>query len=138
SRLAGLAEALDTRAIHRFAIANPEHAPYGERAKAALMAAGVWEAAQKRLVLGDTVSQAAQFVVSGAAEAGLVALSLVRSPMLEGRVSSAVVDDGLAAPLRQTAVTLARARAPARAFAAYIDSEPARQVLDRFGFGRGA
>jgi len=102
------------------------------------MAAGVWEAAQKRLVLGDTVSQAAQFVVSGAAEAGLVALSLVRSPMLEGRVSSAVVDDGLAAPLRQTAVTLARARAPARAFAAYIDSEPARQVLDRFGFGRGA
>jgi molybdate transport system substrate-binding protein len=72
----------------RVAIANPRHAPYGRAAEAALRAAGLWERIEPRLVLGENIAQAAQFVQSGAAAAGIIARSVTRAPAMRaaGRV----------------------------------------------------
>ena len=71
---------LQTRRYARIAIANPRHAPYGRAAEAAMQSAGVYDAVQPKLVLGENVAQAAQFVQSGAADVGIIALSLALSP----------------------------------------------------------
>src|SRR5439155_15242789 len=77
--------ALSAAGVAHVAIANPEHAPYGRAAVAALRSAGVYEAVRGKLVFGENVGQALQFVQSGAADAGLVALSLARAPTVEGQ-----------------------------------------------------
>lgn len=76
---------LPAAAIRKFAIANPQHAPYGLRAQEALQHAGVWAAMQPKLVLGENIAHTAQFIDSGAAEAGIVALSLVLSPKMKDK-----------------------------------------------------
>lgn len=123
-------------AIRKFAIANPLHAPYGKRAQEALQHAGVWEAMQPRLVFGENIAHTAQFVDSGAAEAGIVALSLVFSPTLQDKGAWTLIPAAWHAPLEQGYVILARARENklAHSFAAYIATEPARAVLRRYGF----
>lgn len=122
--------------INKFAIANPLHAPYGKRAQEALQHAGVWEAMQPRLVLGENIAHTAQFVDSGAADAGIVALSLVLSPAVQGKGTWTLIPAQWHAPLEQGYVTLARARdnALAKAFAEYVNAEPARKVMRRYGF----
>ncbi|HET6932738.1 MAG TPA: molybdate ABC transporter substrate-binding protein, partial [Candidatus Acidoferrum sp.] len=77
----GFRTLLDPR-IQKIAIANPEHAPYGRAAIAAMRNAGLYDQLKSKLVLGENVSQAAQFVQSGSAQAGLIALSLALSPAL--------------------------------------------------------
>lgn len=72
-------------AIRKFAIANPQHAPYGLRAQEALQHQGVWDAMKPKLVMGENIAHTAQFVDSGAADAGIVALALVLSPTLQGK-----------------------------------------------------
>jgi molybdate transport system substrate-binding protein len=131
----GMAALLDPRA-RRIAIANPEHAPYGRAAVAAMESAGVHAAVRDGLVLGENVSQAAQFVESGAADIGIVALSLVRSPTLAGVGTFAEVPADLHPPIEQGAAVLARTRDPAAAgaFLAHVLSPGARPVLDRYGF----
>ena len=74
---------LDLR-VSKIAIANPEHAPYGRAAVAALQKAGIYEQVKPKLVYGENISQAAQFVQSGSAQVGLVALSLAISPAMQG------------------------------------------------------
>jgi molybdate transport system substrate-binding protein len=81
---AGLAVLADPE-VRRVAIANPQHAPYGRAAVAAMTSAGVYEAAQDKLVLGENVAQAAEFAVSGNAEVGVFALSLALAPALSSR-----------------------------------------------------
>ena len=127
---------LPQAAISKFAIANPLHAPYGKRAKEALRHAGVWEAMQPKLVLGENIAHTAQFVDSGAAEAGIVALSLVLSPALQGKGTWTLIPVDWHAPLEQGYVILAGARENklAHAFATYIATEPARAVMRRYGF----
>ena len=127
---------LPQAAISKFAIANPLHAPYGKRAKEALRHAGVWEAMQPKLVLGENIAHTAQFVDSGAAEAGIVALSLVLSPALQGKGTWTLIPADWHAPLEQGYVILARARdnTLAHAFAAYIATGSARAVMRRYGF----
>ena len=122
--------------VAKFAIANPQHAPYGLRAQQALQHAGVWEAMQPRLVLGENVAQSAQFVDSGAADAGVVALSLVLSPAMQGKGNWTLIPADWHEPLEQGYVILARARDNplARDFAGYMASEPARAVMRRYGF----
>jgi len=120
--------------ITRFAIANPEHAPYGQRAKQALQHAGLWQSIQPHLVLGENVSQAAQFALSGDAEGGLVAYSLALAPKLSGRSAHALVPAGWHQPLRQRMVLLKRAGPVAEAFYGYLKSPSARQILVRHGF----
>jgi len=122
--------------IARIAIANPQHAPYGQRAKQALRAAGVWEAVLPRLVYGDNVAQAAQFAQTGNAEVGLIALSLALSPELAPPGSYALLPQRLHQPLRQGYAITRRARdsALARRFADFFESAPARAILHRHGF----
>jgi molybdate transport system substrate-binding protein len=119
--------------VQRVAIANPAHAPYGLAAKQALERAGLWTRLEPRLVLGNTVSQAEQFVTSGNADAGLVALSLA---MRAKDRPYTLVDSALHAPLRQTvAVTRSSPRVPAAVrFLRFATGDHGRELLARYGF----
>ena len=79
------ATALRSGAVRHLAIANPQHAPYGRAAEAALRHMGLWDAVQAKLVLGENIAQTLQFVQSGAADAGIVALSLALAPAARGQ-----------------------------------------------------
>lgn len=127
---------LPTADMRRFAIANPRHAPYGMRAQEALEHQGVWEAMQSRLVLGENIAHTAQFVDSGAAEAGIIALSLALAPPMADKGAWTLILDAWHAPLEQGHVITRRAadNPLAVAFDHYMDSEPARAVMRRYGF----
>jgi molybdate transport system substrate-binding protein len=131
----GLA-AINAPALKKFAIANPAHAPYGRAAKAALEHEGLWAAAQPKLVLGENIAQTAQFVQTGAADAGVVALSLVLSPALAKTGRWTEIPTDFYPKLEQAAILTARgAKNPAaRAYLAYLRSKEARAIFDRYGF----
>ena len=120
--------------VKRFAIANPEHAPYGRRAVEALKRIALWDAIQPRLVLGENISQAAQFAISGGSQGGIIALSLVKSPEVAKLGSYALIPESWHEPLVQRMVLLKNATAPAEAFYRYVQSPPAREILRRYGF----
>lgn len=132
--LAGLRAAVSRGAIGRFAIANPQHAPYGRAAREVLERAGLWDALQSRLVLGENVSQAAQFATSGSTDGGIFAYSLARAEALAGRGPWVLLPEHLHMPLHQRMVLLRNAPTSARAFYEYIGSPPARSILQEFGF----
>ena len=121
--------------MSRFAIANPEVAPYGKAAEAVLRRRGLWDALRPQLVLGDTIAQAAQFATTGNAVGGLIAYSLVLGPGFADRGSYAVIPDADHPPLRQRMVLLKRAGATATQFYAYMQSDAARTILRRHGYG---
>jgi molybdate transport system substrate-binding protein len=125
-------------AVRRIAIANPAHAPYGRAAIEALTAAGLHDRVRAKLVLGENVSQAAQFVQSGNAQVGLLALSLALSPALEQAGSYALIPDTLHRPILQGAVmvTASRHTALARQFLDFLESEPAVALLQAAGFAK--
>ncbi len=130
----GLAQALDAGRIARFAIANPEHAPYGIAAMQALQAAGLWQRIKPHLVLGENVSQAGQFALSGNAEGGIIAYSLalkVRAPTDRGYV---LIPANRHEPLRHRMVLLKNAGATAREFYVFLQSAPAQAAFRRHGF----
>ncbi|WP_081816464.1 molybdate ABC transporter substrate-binding protein [Fodinicurvata fenggangensis] len=129
-----LEAALEDGRLRRFAIANPEHAPYGARAAEVLRHKGLWEAIQPALILGENVSQAAQFAVSGNAEGGLVAYSLARSTALSERGDSALLPESWHSPLRQRMVLMKGAGPTAQAFYAYLQQPEARRILADYGF----
>jgi molybdate transport system substrate-binding protein len=133
-RLADIAPAVADGRVRKFAIANPEHAPYGRAAQQALAAAGAWNAIVPHLVLGENVSQAAQFALSGSAQGGIVALSLALAPGVVGTARYAVIPESMHEPLRQRMVLTKRAGAVARAFYRYLQEPPARAILERYGF----
>ncbi len=139
SDMKGLAAALGAGRVRRFAIANPDHAPYGVRARQALQHARLWQALQSKLALGENVAQAAQFAGSGAADAGLIANSLARNPRFASRVTQALIPASWHAPLPQRMVLLAAVadgpqRARARKFYSFMGSAKARKILKRSGF----
>jgi molybdate transport system substrate-binding protein len=133
--LAGVAELARAGRIARFAIANPAHAPYGRAAREALEGAGAWAALTGRLVMGENVSQAAQFATSGNATAGLFAYSLTFSPAVAGRGRFALVPESAHAPLRQRMALVKGAGEDARAFYRHLQGPAARAILSRYGFG---
>jgi molybdate transport system substrate-binding protein len=120
--------------ITRFAIANPEHAPYGKRAEEALRQAGLWEAVQPYLVLGENVSQAAQFALSGNAEGGIIAYSLALAPQLQALGSHDLISAEVHQPLLQRMVLLKDAGPVATAFYDYMSQPAARAIMERYGF----
>ena len=124
------------RSVKKIAIANPQHAPYGRAAEAALRHFGIYEQAAPRLVLGENVSQAAQFVESGSAQAGLIALSHALSPSLKGKGRYWIVPADAHPPLNQAAVILARSspKQEAANFLAFLKTPQAIEVLRRYGF----
>lgn len=120
--------------LRKFAMANPEHAPYGRAAQQALAAAGAWASIQPRLVLGENVAQAAQFALSGSTQGGLVALSLARVPEVIRGGSYVTVPEAMHLPLEQRMALTRRAGESARSFYRYLQSPAAREVLVRYGF----
>lgn len=120
----------------RIAIANPKHAPYGMRAVEALKAAQVWDAVESRLVFGENIAQTAQFVQTGNADIGIIALSLALAPAFVGSGSYAMIPADLHEPLRQGFVILKRAedKVLARTFAAFFSTAEVRQIMSRYGF----
>lgn len=134
AELADLAAALKDGRLRKFAIANPEHAPYGARAMEALQHAGLWAAIQPKLVLGENISQTAQFALSGSAEGGIIALSLARAPAFAALGRFALIPETWHAPLMQRMVLMKDAPAPLRAFYDYIGTPSAQEVMVRYGF----
>ncbi|MFN3545748.1 MAG: molybdate ABC transporter substrate-binding protein [Thiobacillus sp.] len=122
--------------IRKFAIANPQHAPYGLRAMEALQHQGVWDAMKPKLVMGENIAHTAQFIDTGAAEAGIVALALVLSPTMQGKGAWTLIPAEWHEPLEQGYVITRRAAGNRLAgdFARYMDSEPARVIMRRYGF----
>jgi molybdate transport system substrate-binding protein len=121
--------------VKKISIANPDHAPYGRAAVAAMQKAGIYEQVKAKLVYGENISQAAQFVQSGNAQAGIVALSLAMSPAMR---SGQFWQIPLAQypPILQGAVVLkdAKNKSQAVAFLNYLKSDPARKILEKYGF----
>lgn len=132
--LRDLAAAVRDGRVHKFALANPEHAPYGRAAQEALTTVGAWDGLRGRIVFGENVAQAAQFAVSGSAQGGIVALSLALAPGALGTARFAPIPERLHRPLRQRMVLTKRASMAARAFYRYLQQAPARSVLARYGF----
>ncbi|WP_142849888.1 molybdate ABC transporter substrate-binding protein [Telmatospirillum sp. J64-1] len=132
--LEDLAAALEDGRLKRFAIANPDHAPYGKAAREALQAKGLWERMEPLLVLGENVSQAGQYALSGSTQGGMAAYSLALGPQLAGRSQYALIPEELHEPLRQRMVLTNKAGPVAEAFYAYVQSPTGREVLDRYGF----
>ncbi|RKR88289.1 molybdate transport system substrate-binding protein [Micromonospora pisi] len=122
--------------IRKVAIANPEHAPYGRAAVAALKSAGVYEQVQPKLVLGDNIAQAAEFVTSGNADAGVIALSLSLAGPMKDIGDVAEVDLESYPRINQGGVIMKKATdvEAARTFTAYLGGPKAHAVLKAYGF----
>jgi molybdate transport system substrate-binding protein len=131
SPLADLAELLRPE-VKRVALANPVHAPYGRAARQALERAGIWTAVQPRLVYGENIQQALQFLQTGNVEAALLARSLADVPELQ----FTPIDPALYDPLRQVAAVTTGSRHPdlARAFIRFVCGPESRPILKGFGF----
>lgn len=129
-----LAAALADGRLSKFAIANPEHAPYGRAAQQALTKTGLWGKIKPALVLGENVSQAAQFATSGSAQGGIVAYAQVLSPTIAKLGTYALIPADWHEPLRQRMALTKNAGDPAKLFYQYLQSAPARVILKRYGF----
>jgi molybdate transport system substrate-binding protein len=118
--------------VRRVALAHPQHAPYGRAAEEALRARGLWEAVRPKLVYGENVRHALQFLQTGAVDAGIVALSVADVP----EISWTLIDAGLHAPLDQAVAVLRKSRRPelARAFIGFVNGAEGRPVMTRYGF----
>jgi len=122
--------------VRRIAIANPEHAPYGRAAVATLRHEGLYERVQGKFVLGENISQAAQFAQSGAADVGLLALSVALSPALKNSGTYFDIPESWYPPIEQAAVVLtsSRQRDLARRFIDYLKTPESARILQSFGF----
>ncbi len=122
--------------VKKIAIANPQHAPYGRAAAAALKHAGVYGRVADRLVLGENVAQAAQFVESGNAQAGFVALAHAVAPAMRGKGKYWEVPADFYPPLNQGVVVLSHShhKKEAAEFLAYIKAKEAAELLRKYGF----
>lgn len=126
-----LEDLMDPR-VRRIAIANPEHAPYGVAAMEALKSAGLWDALRSRLVYGENIRQALQFVESGNAEAGIIALSIANVPGVE----YAEVPHGMHRPIIQAAGVLAASkdREGASSFIRFVNGPQGSRIMKKYGF----
>lgn len=129
--------------ISKIAIANPKHALYGKRAEEALRASGLWDKVQSKLVFGENISQTTQYVQSGSAQVGIIALSLVLNPELSKKGGYYLIPENLHNPLEQGYIITKRGadKPLAKTFADYMSSQPARAIMTKYGFvlpGEGA
>lgn len=129
-----LAAQLEAGRITRFAIANPEHAPYGLRAEEALRHRGLWDKVQPHLVLGENVSQAAQFALSGNAQGGIIAYSLALAPEVRSQGQFALIPHDWHEPLLQRMALLRNAGPVATEFYTFMKSPRAREIMKKYGF----
>ena len=127
------ATALGDARVHHIAIANPQHAPYGRAAEAALHSMGLYEKAQPKLVLGEDISQTFEFVESGAADVGIVALSLALAPAARGKGRYWEVPLAYYPRIEQAGLIL-KDSADARAMCAFLTGANGRAILKKYGF----
>jgi len=129
-------EALKDPAVGKIAIANPAHAPYGRAAVTALQRAGLYDAVAGRIVMGEDIAQAAQFVQSGAADAGLIALSLARAPAAADKGRYVVLPQDLCPPIRQAAVIVSASphRKEAQKFLEFLKQPATVALMKSYGF----
>lgn len=122
--------------VRKFAIANPKHAPYGRAAEEALRYYGVLEKIQGKLVFGENVSQTAQFIQTGAADAGVIALSLAVSPALAHDGSYWIIPDESYGKLEQVCAVLQRGKDKpgVHAFWKFVQGEKGKAILSGYGF----
>jgi len=125
--------ALRATSVRHVAIANPGHAPYGRAAEAALRSLGLYDSVAGKLVLGENVAQALQFVQSGAAEVGIVALSLALAPPVRGQGRYWEVPGAAYPKIEQGGVILKDSKA-ARELRAFLLGAGARRILKEYGF----
>jgi molybdate transport system substrate-binding protein len=128
-----LANLLTDPRLKRVAVANPEHAPYGAAARAVLEHVGAWGALEGRLVIGESVTQAARFAATGGVQAAFLPLSLARLPALAGG-RHWLVPDAWHGPLRQRAVLIAGAGEVAERFYRFLLGSRARRLLAAAGY----
>ena len=134
----GLPVLLDAR-VRRIAIANPQHAPYGRAAVAALQAQRLYEKVRDRLVFGENIAQTAQFAQSGNADVGILALALAVGPALKASGTYVEIPASLHPPIEQGAIVLRSARdaAAARRFIAFLGRRDTVDSLKQAGFPEG-
>ena len=129
-------DALRDRSIQKIAIANPKHAPYGRAAVAAMEHFKVYEAVKDRLVLGENISQAAQFIQSGACDTGIIALSLALAPSMKSTGTYWEIPSDAHPPLEQGAVILKRStnQETAKKFLEFVKGPEGQEIMQRYGF----
>lgn len=122
-------------AINKIAIANPVHAPYGKRAEEALRYYKLYDTLKQKLVLGENIAQAAQYVSTGAAEVGIIAQSLVMGNALK-QGNAYLIPEESHSPLQQGFIILKKAakKRSAFTFSTYISTPEAKQILKHYGF----
>lgn len=118
--------------IDTIALANPKHAPYGMAGKEALINSGLWEKIQEKLVYGESVTQAMQFVQTGNAQVGIIALSVADMP----GIRYTIIDEDLHNPLRQKLAIVKGSlhKEKAQAFALFINGNVGRPIMEKYGF----
>jgi molybdate transport system substrate-binding protein len=123
-------------AVHKIAIANPRHAPYGRAAEAALRSHNLWDRVQDKLILGENIAQTAQFVTSGNADVGILALSLALSAGLKDQGRYELIPSADYPPMNQAAVVLKSSRHEkvARAFVEFLKKKEIQDLLHQYGF----
>ncbi len=132
--LRDLSAALADGRLKKFAIASPDHAPYGMRAKEALQHAGLWQRIEPLLVVGENISQAAQFATSGSTQGGIVAYSLALAPQVARLGEFALIPESWHQPLAQRMVVLRGAPPAARAFYEFLSTPEAQAIMVKYGF----
>ena len=123
-------------AVRKIAIANPKHAPYGRAAVAAMEQSQVYAEVKDRLVLGENISQAAQFIESGACDVGIIALSLAMAPIMKSAGSYWLIPAEAHPPLEQGAVIMKQSKQQdaARHFLQFMQSPQGQELMTRYGF----
>jgi len=129
-------ETLREPTVKKVAIANPKHAPYGRAAVAAMEHFKVYDQVKDKLVLGENISQAAQFIESGACDIGIIALSLAVTPVMKSKGMYWEIPAGAHQPLEQSAVILKQSKyqEAARQFLEFIKGPHGQEIMQRHGF----
>ncbi|MGH9773529.1 MAG: molybdate ABC transporter substrate-binding protein [Candidatus Acidiferrales bacterium] len=122
--------------VRKIAVANPEHAPYGRAAVAAIKHSGLYEKISDKFVFGENISQTAQFVESGNAQIGVIALSLAVAPAMQGKGAYWKIPGDFYEPIQQGAVIMKSSpnKASARAFLDFLQSADGKEAMRRYGF----
>lgn len=130
-----LGSLIDPSLTH-IAIANPKHAPYGKRAEEALRKIKIWDKIESKLVYGENIAQAAQFVQTGNAQIGIIALSLAVNPEFTSKGGYFLIPSNLHNPLEQAYIITKRAEKNllAKKFADFMEDKSVRSIMIKYGF----
>ena len=132
--LSGIGSAIENGDLRHFAIANPDHAPYGRAAREALESIGLWKIIQPHLIKGENASQATQFAISGSSQGGIVPYALAISPAIASLSEVILIPQSRHQPIRQRMVLLNGAGEIARQFYDFVGSPESRTILVRYGY----